>query len=138
MSQSQDGRVQVEIGVAGQEKSSAKSPAALQEAQPAPAPTAGCGWSNACMWALFVVGCVFPPCWWLGVAGGLRTGDTHEFLIKRCKGMTKSATIAWAASVLMTVVSSMTLILVLSIYYGRPGPQQEGMCLQTASACMQD
>jgi hypothetical protein len=128
---SQDG-VRVQVGVGPQEKKSAKSPATLREVQAAPvsasAPVAvdESRWSSTCLWALFVLGWVFPPCWWAGVAGGLRTGRDSECLIKRRKGVSRSSTLAWMGSVLMTVVSTLVVVLVLSIYYGRPGPQQAG------------
>jgi hypothetical protein len=128
---SQDG-VCVQVGIGPQEKRTAKSPATLQEVQADRFPGSVTAvvdesrWSSTCLWVLFVLGWVFPPCWWAGVAGGLRTGRDSECLIKRRKGVNRSSTLAWMASVLMTVISTLAVVLVLSIYYGRPGPQQAG------------
>ncbi len=75
------------------------------------------------MWALFLTGWLFAPAWWVGLAGGLRCGRDGEFLIKRRQG---TATRPWAANLVMTLVSAVVLILVLSIYFGRRGAQQDG------------
>lgn len=130
---SQDG-VLVQVGLGPQEKLSAKSAATLQEVQavpitgsvPADVAANESRRSSSCLWALFVLGWVFPPCWWAGVAGGLRTGHDSECLIKRRKGLSRSSTIAWAASLIMTVATILVVVLVLSIYHGRPGHQQAG------------
>jgi hypothetical protein len=46
---------------------------------------AACRWSAAGLWALFVVGWILPPCWWVGVAVGLRGGKDSEFLMLKRK-----------------------------------------------------
>lgn len=133
----QEEGVEVAVVVGPQPGKGAKAPADL-EANTAPADpndhaanqTANSNprnvWSSNCMWAVFLVGFIFPPLWWLVVAVGCEGGKDNECLIKRRKGMTKQQTLAWAASIMMTVVSALVLILVLSIYFGRPGPQQDG------------
>lgn len=126
---SQDG-VQVQVGV-GQHEGKTKS----TEVQPAGAgacSSSACSteaWSGKCLWAIFLLGWVFPPAWWAGVAGGLRCGKDDEYLFKRRTFKTTSASIAWAGNLLMTLVTPVVLVLVLSIFYGRPGPAQDGECL---------
>jgi hypothetical protein len=75
------------------------------------------------MWGMFLVGWLFPPAWWAGTLKGLRCGKDDEYFVKRREG---TPTIAWAANLLMSLVSAVVLILVLAIIFGRPGPQQEG------------
>lgn len=125
---SQDG-VHVQIGMGNQ--GGKKVPETLAEVQAAPAAAAACSnnacsasaWSSKCMWGAFLLGWIFPPAWWAGVAGGLRCGKDNECFLKRRDG---TCTLAWAANVLMSLVSAVVLILVLSIVFGRPGPQQDG------------
>lgn len=135
MAHEDDAEVSVVVGP--QPGKGAKAPALL-EASTAPAdPTNHASnqtansnpknvWSSNCMWAVFLVGFILPPLWWLDVAVGCEGGKDSECLIKRRKGMTKQQTLAWAASIVMTIVSALVLILVLSIYFGLPGPQQDG------------
>jgi len=122
-------------------KRGAKAPATLQQSgiesapgerdsrtagSPDDAPACPCGWSSAGLWTLFVLGWVFPPCWWVGVAAGLKTGSDSQFLIKRRRNLSPAHNTAWWACVLMSVVSTLVLILVLAIYFGQKGPAQQG------------
>lgn len=83
----------------------------------------GSSWFLATM---FVLGCVFPPFWWLGVSAGLQTGQDNECLIQRKKSLSPAAARAWFACSIMSVLSASALILVLAIHFGRPGPLQQG------------
>ena len=120
----------MQVGVIS-EQGTKKSPATLDEVQAASAGAASacCNSSKCsacpsnCMWGLFLVGWLFPPAWWAGTFKGLRCGKDDEYFIKRREG---TPTIAWAANLLMSLVSAVVLILVLAIIFGRPGPQQEG------------
>lgn len=115
--------VQVQVGVGNQGPT--KSPATLDEVLAASTAVSSgvirlntdCPkpWSGGVMWALFLTGWLFAPAWWVGLAGGLRCGKDGECFIK-----------PWAANLVMTLVSAVVLILVLSIYFGRRGAQQDG------------
>lgn len=76
------------------------------------------GLPSKLLWALFALGWLFPPCWWVAAAG-LQAGGDAQCLIKRRKGQSRSQTAAWRASVVMTAVSAAVLLLALPIYYGR-------------------
>lgn len=130
--------VRVPVPAAEQVKQrGAKAPATLQQSEIQAAAAAasspqrgahsqGNGWPAALLWVLFIVGWVFPPCWWIVVASGLKTGSDSQFLIKRRKNLSSSQSAAWWASVLMSVVSALVLILVLAVYFGRKSTAQEG------------
>lgn len=118
----------------------AKAPAALHNNQSEVQPAAdgssskkaaaagpGCKWSATVMWTLLVLGFVCPPLWWLGVAAGLTSGSDAQCLIKRRKALNKAQAAAWWGHVLMSLVCGIVLILVLAIWAGRKGPEQQGM-----------
>lgn len=46
-------------------------------------------WSKGTMWALFALGWVIAPCWWIGVAAGLKTGGPKQCLLKRRRGLSR-------------------------------------------------
>lgn len=118
-------------------KNGTKAPATLNQFEISPAAAAahdeaadsasGCGWSNTSMWLLFIIGFVFPPCFWVGVAAGLRSGRDGEFLVKRRKKLNTQQAYAWWGCVIMSFVSALILILVLAIYFGRKAPVVEGI-----------
>jgi hypothetical protein len=74
------------------------------------------------MWWLFVLGWVIAPCWWLGVARGLKTGQDRQCLVKRRTDLKPTQNYAWWANVAMTVVSAVLVVLVCAIHLSRPGP----------------
>jgi hypothetical protein len=117
-------------------KKGTKAPATLNQfeadaTQPPPAvgkedDVPACGLSAAGFWALFVVGWILPPCWWVGVAVGLKSGKDSEFLMLKRKKLSVAQNAAWWACVIMSLVSALVLILVLAIYFGKKAPVQEG------------
>jgi hypothetical protein len=117
-------------------KKGTKAPATLNQFEAdatQPQPAAGnedevpaCGLSAAGFWALFVVGWILPPCWWVGVAVGLRGGKDRECLMLKRKKLSSAQSAAWWACVIMSLVSALVLILVLAIYFGKKAPAQEG------------
>lgn len=139
--------VQVNLPKEGKKgkKNGTKAPATLNqfEITPATADAAataedaapGCGWSATGLWILFLLGWVCPPCWWVGVAAGLRSGKDGEYLLKRRKKLQPQQNAAWWACVIMSVVSALVLILVLAIYFGRKAPAQEGESPERLSGC---
>lgn len=127
--------VQVNLPKQQGKKKGTKAPATLNQFETNPASqdehtaaveAPGCGWSATGLWVLFALGWVFLPCWWIGVAAGLRTGRDGEFLVKRRKKLSTSQNYAWWACVIMSIVSGLVLILVLAIYFGRKAPEAEG------------
>lgn len=69
--------------------------------------------SGSFFWLLFVVGWIFPPCWWYGAAKGMQCSN------RRLTARTSlPATAAWRACVFMACASAIALILGFSIYYG--------------------
>jgi hypothetical protein len=117
-------------------KTGTKAPATLNQleadaAQPQPAAGNGdevpaCGLSAAGFWALFVVGWILPPCWWVGVAVGLKGGKDRECLMLKRKKLSTAQNGAWWACVIMSLVSALVLLLVLPVWYGRRSAVQEG------------
>jgi hypothetical protein len=87
---------------------------------------ATCRWSAAGLWTLFVVGWILPPCWWVGVAVGLRGGKDRECLILGRKKLSAAQNAAWWACVIMSLVSVLVLLLVLPMWYGRMSAAQAG------------
>ena len=85
-----------------------------------------CCWSSQCLWAAFALGWLFPPCWWAAAAAGLKSGGDRQCLVTRRRDINPSQAAAWRASVLMSLLSCVVLVLVLSIYYGRQSVQQAG------------
>lgn len=128
--------VQVNLPKSGKKKNGTKAPATLNQFEISPAAAAahdeaadsapGCGWSNTGMWLLFITGFVFPPCFWVGVAAGLKSGQDGEFLVKRRKKLNTQQAYAWWGCVIMSFISAFILILVLAIYFGRKAPDVEG------------
>lgn len=122
----------------GGQNHSAKAPATLGECDVAPAQTLHahesedevptCGWSAVGMWAMFVLGFVLLPCWWVGVAVGLKSGGDKQCLMMRRKKLPRAQNAAWWGCVAMSVASTLLLILVLSIRFGNEAPAQEGEC----------
>ena len=106
-------------------KGGTKAPARLNQLEATPAAAAaddcvedkqpGCGWSAKGLWILFLLGWVCPPCWWVGVAAGLRSGKDGEYLLKRRRKLPPQENKAWRACVIMSLVSALVLILVLAI-----------------------
>jgi hypothetical protein len=117
-------------------KNATKAPATLNQFEINPAAAEsdgfaedkqpGCGWSAKGLWILFLLGWVCPPCWWVGVAAGLRSGKDGEYLLKRRNKLPPQENKAWWACVIMSLVSAVVLILVLAIYFGQKAPLQEG------------
>jgi hypothetical protein len=120
-------------------KNGTKAPATLSQLEPILAVAGadgyaedrqlGCGWSAKGLWILFLLGWLCPPCWWVGVAAGLRSGKDGEYLLKRRKKLPPQENKAWWACVIMSLVSALVLILVLAIYFGQKSPVQEGELL---------
>lgn len=84
------------------------------------------GLSSKSLWALFALGWLFPPCWWVAAAAGLQAGGDAQCLMQRRKGQSGSQSAAWRAGVAMTAVSAAVLVLALPIYYGRQAVPRAG------------
>jgi hypothetical protein len=73
--------------------------------------------SSKSMWALFAVGWLLAPCWWIGVASGFQLGS----LFKRRKGLNTSQTAAWYAHIFMTVASTVIIVVCCSVLVVKKG-----------------
>lgn len=94
-------------------------------------------WSSKCLWALFVLGWLFPPLWWAGAAAGLKSGQDRQCLIVKRKRLSPKQVAPWRANVLMSLLSAVVLIVVLASYYGQLSTAHEGECLQhKRSVCL--
>jgi hypothetical protein len=130
--------VEVQVVLAGQQVSAAAQKLAEHASAQvnttqasAPVPTNSCTspdrcWSSQSFWTAFALGWLFPPCWWAAAAAGLKSGGDRQCLVLKRRCLNPSQAAAWRASVLMSVLSAVVLVLVLSIYYGQPGAPQDG------------
>lgn len=89
--------------------------------------TSSDSWSAEVMWAFFCFGWVVMPCWWAVIAVGLTTGRDTECMFKRKAGLTGTQNAAWWASLFMTVVGAVALLLGCAVFFGHlsrdPGEQ---------------
>lgn len=77
-----------------------------------------CGPSR-CIWTLFVLGWVFPPFWWAAAAAGFRPGRDRQCLLLQRKGLSPSQKAAWHASLIMSMISAVAIIMAFAIHYGQ-------------------
>lgn len=83
-------------------------------------------WSSTQMWVMFGLGWLFTPGWWLGVAAGLTTGKDRQCLLRKRSGLKPGQQAAWVANLIMTVVSTLVVVLVCSIYLTRAAGTHKG------------
>jgi hypothetical protein len=123
----------------GGQNRNTKAPATLGECELDPSQTLhahesadgvpACGTSAL---GMFVLGFIFLPCWWVGVAVGLKSGNDKQCSMMKRKKLPRAQNAAWWGCVAMSVVSALLLILLLSMYFGKTAPAQEGECLHWA------
>jgi hypothetical protein len=102
-------------------QAAATAPAVSKHATWGASATAVDTWSSTQMWVMFAAGWLFTPSWWLGVAAGLTTGKVRQCFLRKRAGLTQGQQAAWVANLIMTVVSTLVVVLVCSIYLSRAG-----------------